>query len=280
MLAIANAEMAAIWDGEEGDEWTENADRYDATDRFIARRFEAETRIEPSDRILDVGCGTGRSSRDAARRAPDGTVLGVDLSSRMLGDARRRSTEEGLANVEFLQADAQVHPFEPGAFDLAISVFGVSFFADPVAAFANIRRGLRPGGSVAFLAWQRFEDNEWLTTIFDALAAGRDLATPPPGVPGPFGLADAEAVTMILRDAGFIDGAMASITEPMWLGDTAAEAWAFISEMGIVRGLAEGLDDDSRPAAMAALRGRIDARETADGVLLGSAAWLITARQP
>ena len=129
-------------------------------------------------------------------------MLGVDLSSRMLDDARRRSAHEGLTNVEFLRADAQVHPFEPGAYDLAISVFGAMFFADPVAAFANIGRSLRPGGRIAFLAWQRFEDNEWLTAIFDALAAGRDLPTPQPGSPGPFGLADPDAVTTILRDAG------------------------------------------------------------------------------
>ena len=146
MVAIANVEMAAIWDGEEGDEWTENADRYDATDRWIARRFEAEVPIEPTDRILDIGCGTGKSTRDAARRAWSGSVLGVDLSSRMLDDARRRSEHDGLHNVEFLLADAQVHPFEPNAYDLAISVFGAMFFADPVAAFSNIRRSLRPGG--------------------------------------------------------------------------------------------------------------------------------------
>lgn len=204
MVAIANVEMAEMWDGE-ADEWIANADRYDATDRWINERFEAETVIGSRDRVLDVGCGTGKSSRDAARRARDGSVLGVDLSSRMLDDARRRSAEEGLTNVEFLHADAQVHPFEPGSIDVAISVFGAMFFDDPVAALANIRRSLRPGGRIAFLAWQRFEHNEWLTTLFDSLAAGRDLPAPPPGTPGPFGLADAEDVTTMLGEAGYVD---------------------------------------------------------------------------
>jgi SAM-dependent methyltransferase len=280
MVAIANIELAEVWDGDEADEWIANADRYDATDRWINERFEAETVIEAGDRVLDVGCGTGRSSRDAARRAHAGSVLGVDLSSRMLDDARRRSADEGLSNVAFLQADAQVHPFEPGSFDVAISVFGAMFFADPLAAFANIRRGLRPGGRIAFLAWQRFEHNEWLTTIFDALAVGRDLPAPPAGTPGPFGLAEAENVTALLREAGFRDGHMTSISAPMWLGGSADDAWAFVAEMGLVRGLTDGLDDASRDQALAELCRRIRARETADGVLLGSASWLITARQP
>lgn len=280
MTAIANVEMAEVWDGEEADEWIANADRYDATDRWINQRFEAETAIEATDRVLDVGCGTGKSSRDAARRAHDGSVLGVDLSSRMLDDARRRSTDEGLTNVEFLHADAQVHPFEPGSFDVAISVFGAMFFADPPAAFANIRRSLRPGGRIAFLAWQAFEHNEWLTTLFDALAAGRDLPAPAPGEPGPFGLADAEAVSTLLREAGFVDGRLTSISAPMWLGDSVEDAWAFVANMGLVRGLTDNLEDAAREQAMAELRGRISASATTEGVTLGSAAWLISAHQP
>lgn len=280
MVAIANVEMAAVWDGEEGDEWTEHADRYDATDRFISQRFEAETVIKPTDRILDVGCGTGNSTRRAALRAPEGAVLGVDLSSRMLEDARRRSREEGIDNTQYLQADAQVHPFESGAFDLAISSFGAMFFNDPVAAFTNIGSSLRSGGRIALLAWQRFEDNEWLTTIFDALAAGRDLPTPPTGAPGPFGLADADTVTTLLGDAGFVDGHLTAIDEPMWLGDTTDEAWEFVASMGIVRGVASGLDDSARTAALEDLRGRIAAGATPDGVVIGCAAWLITATRP
>lgn len=280
MMTIANAEMAAVWDGEEGDEWTENADRYDATDRFIARRFEAETDVRPSARVVDIGCGTGKATRDIARRASEGSVLGVDLSSRMLAEARRRSDIEEVTNIDFVQADAQVHPFEPDAFDLAISVFGAMFFADPRAAFVNIGRGLRPEGRIAFLAWQRFEDNEWLTTVFDSLAAGRDLPAPAAGTPGPFGLADADTVTTLLRDTGFTNARMTSVCEPLWLGATEDEAWAFVSQMGIVRGLAEGLDDDHRSEALDVLRRRIGASATDDGVVLGSAAWLITADRP
>ena len=142
---IANVEMAAAWDGEEGDEWTENAERYDATDRWIGARFEALADIARGDDVLDVGCGTGKATRSAARRASPGSVLGIDLSSRMLDHARRHSEEEGLTNVRYVQGDAQVYPFEPASFDIAISSFGAMFFADPVAAFTNIGRA--PAGA-------------------------------------------------------------------------------------------------------------------------------------
>jgi SAM-dependent methyltransferase len=277
---IANTEMAAIWDGEEGDEWTENADRYDATDRFIGARFEAEVAIEPTDRVLDVGCGTGKSSRDAARRAHHGSVLGVDLSSRMLEEARRRSQLEGVTNVQFVRGDAQVHPFDAAAHDLAISIFGGMFFHQPVTAFANIARSVRPGGRLAMLSWRQFRENEWLTAIFDSLAAGRDLPTPSAGSPGPFGLADRASVTALLTEAGLTAVELVPIDEPMWLGPDIDDAWVFVSSMGVVRGLVDGLDDDARERALDRLRRRVSDCQTGDGVLMGSATWLITAQRP
>lgn len=280
MTAIANTEMAAIWDGQEGDEWTENADRYDATDRYLVARFELEVPIAPTDHVLDIGCGTGKSSRDAARRARNGSVLGVDLSSRMLDEARQRAEREGLTNVQFLQADAQVHPFEPASRDLVISIFGAMFFNDPDAALANVAHSLRPGGRLAMLSWREFEHNEWLTTIFHTLAAGRELPVPTSGTPGPFGLADRDTVVKLLAEARMTDVELLQVDEPMWLGRDIDEAWAFLSTMGIVRGLTEGLDDDVRRRALDRLRDRVAAHTTADGVLMGSASWLITARRP
>jgi SAM-dependent methyltransferase len=179
MRTIANVDMARAWDGEEGERWTAQADRYEAAGRRHDGRLTGAGLVASGDAVLDVGCGTGRSTRDAARVAAPGPVLGVDLSSQMLEEARRRAAAEGLANVSFEQADVQVHPFADGAFDAAISSFGAMFFADPVAAFANIGRALRPGGRLAVLAWRDLGRNQWVTAIRDALALGRALPEPP-----------------------------------------------------------------------------------------------------
>src|SRR3954465_14235733 len=127
---VANVDMARAGDGEEGDQWTQFADEYDNTHRSIWARFLETDPIRRTDKVLDIGCGCGQSTRDAARLAHEGSALGVDLSSSMLAVARRRATAEGVANVDFRHADVQVHPFDPGSFDLAISRFGVMFFED------------------------------------------------------------------------------------------------------------------------------------------------------
>ena len=152
--ALANVEMAKAWDGDEGNDWTEYADRYEASGRYISPHLDLGALVASRSRVLDVGCGTGRLTLDAARLASSGLAVGVDLSSRMIAYAGDRARAEGAANVTFLQADAQVHPFEPAAFDVAISVFGGMFFKDPVAAFANVHRALTEGGRLALLAWR------------------------------------------------------------------------------------------------------------------------------
>jgi SAM-dependent methyltransferase len=274
---IANVEMAEAWDGEEGASWAENADRYDATGVAIWQRFLDADLIRAEDRVLDIGCGTGHSSRDVARLASSGSVLGIDLSSRMLALARERSAADGLTNAEFLQADAQVHPFEPEAFDIAISSFGVMFFADRDAAFGNIGRALGPGGRLALLVWRGFGQNEWLLALREALAAGRELPSPASGDPGPFGLADADGATECLAGAGFEDVVFTPIDEPVCLGADADDAYEFVSRLGLFRGMTDGLDEATRAEAVAKLRAMLTDHETADGVLLASAAWLITA---
>jgi len=278
-IEVVNTEQAAAWDGHEGDVWTEHADRYDRASRRIWQRFLDAQLIGRADRALDVGCGTGGPTRDVARLASDGEVTGIDLSTRMLDLARKRSADEGLDNVTFVRGDAQVYPFEPATFDLALSCFGVMFFNDSVAAFTNIARGLRPGGTLAALAWRSLPENEWLTSLRGALAVGRDLPVPPPEVPTPFALAHPERVRAILGSAGFEDADLVPIDEPVELGKDASDALEFAKTMGIVEGLTETLDAGQRAEAMANLADLICAHESSAGVLMGTAAWLITARR-
>jgi SAM-dependent methyltransferase len=278
--SVANTEMAVAWDGDEGAHWAENADRFDASVALHDRHLQAAAGISADVQVLDVGCGCGASTRTAARSAPQGGALGVDLSARMLDRARRRARDEGVRSVAFEQADAQVHPFADHAFDVVISRFGAMFFADPVAAFANIGRALRPGGRLALLAWRPLADNEWLSAIRGALAAGRDLPEPPVGAPGPFGLARAADVRRILGEARFADVTLDIVEEPVRLGADAADAFGFLRGLGITRGLLDGLDDTAVAGALEQLQATLAAHDTGRGVLLASSAWLVTARHP
>ncbi len=279
MLTIANQEMARAWDGEEGARWADHAERYEATGPRQWKRLVDTGIIAEADAVLDVGCGTGKSTRDAARLAAKGEVLGVDLSSRMLERARQLAAREGLTNASFLQADAQVHPFPPGNFDVAISNFGAMFFADPVAAFTNVARALRPGGRLALLTWRDLARNEWVTALRAVLARGRQLPEPPPGVPGPFQLVDGDQVRRILAGAGFVAVELESVDEPLHFGADAGDAFAFVRTLGIVHGLTHDLDELSRRQALEELQAMLLAHETEEGVLLGSSAWLATARR-
>lgn len=278
-IETANPEQAAAWNGHEGEHWAAHAERFERIGEAIWRRLLDRRLVGRGDRVLDVGCGTGRSTRDLARVAVDGNVLGLDLSGPMLEVARARTRAEGLANVVYVQADAQIHPLAAGTYDIAVSSFGAMFFADPVAAFTNLAKGLRPDGALALLAWQHLERNEWLTAIRSALAMGRDLPVPPADAPTPFSLADPARVRAILGASGFEDVDLEPIEEPMIFGPDADDAYGFLRTMGIVGWLTEDLDPPSLTQALDQLRQTVDSHEQPGGVAFGSSAWLITARR-
>src|SRR5262249_6517301 len=148
------------------------------------------------ERVLDVGCGTGQTSIELARRAgPGGAVTGIDISAPMLARARARAADAGARTVTFLDADAQTHRFDPASLDVCFSRFGIMFFAAPDAAFANLRSALRPAGRLAFVCWQSMRDNPWMLVPLMAAAAHITLPPPPaPDAPGPFSFADADRV--------------------------------------------------------------------------------------
>jgi SAM-dependent methyltransferase len=277
-VATTNAEQLRAWDGDEGAYWAEHADRFDRAVTPHHHHLLAAAAITGAERVLDIGCGTGLTTRDAARAATDGTAVGVDLSSRMLEHARRRAAAEGLSNASFLHADAQIHPFETASFDLAISQTGASFFGDLDAAFTNIARAVRPGGRLALLTWRTLPENEWIREISGALAAGRDLPTPPPQAPGPFALGDPDRVRTVLGGAGFTDIELGAVDVPMWFGTDAADAHQFL--LGLLGWMLEGADETTRVDALEGLRATLQDHTTTDGVTFGSAAWVITATRP
>src|SRR5215510_1110186 len=270
-----NAEQARAWDGDEGAFWAANARAFDrAVDGYHDSLLGAGA-IRPGDRVLDIGCGTGQVSRDAARVARDGEALGVDLSGEMIAVARRIAAEHGLANASFQQCDVQIHPFPAAFFDVAISRTGTMFFGDPAAAFANIGRALKRGGRLALLVWQGPEANEWIRELIGALSVGRDLPVPAAGAPGPFAQADPQAAAAVLAAAGFTRIDLQGLQEPMWFGSDVGEAHRFI--LGQLGWLLRGLNADQRDQALENLRGTIAAHDTSDGICYQSATWLIRA---
>ena len=279
-MEITNTEMAAAWEGE-ADHWVREADRYDTAAAAIWQTFLDQGHITATDRVLDVGCGTGRSSRDAGLLAPAGSVLGVDINQRMLDEAAIRTRRAGMANVRYEWADAQVHRFDVAAFDVVISRYGVMFFADRLAAFVNLGAALRPGGRLAVLVWQALARNPWLVALRAALAVGRDLPSPPPAAPGPFGLADIDPAAAMLTEAGYTSIAFVPIDAPMQLGRDAEDAWEYLRGMGLYRGLTEGLGETDKADAIANVKQLISDHTTSAGVMVESASWSITAiRRP
>ena len=274
----SNAEQLRAWDGDEGAYWAEHADDFDRSVAAYHTALLAAAAITRTDQVLDIGCGTGQTTRDAARAATHGSALGVDLSARMLDCARRRAGEEGVTNASFQQVDAQIHPFPSQVFDVAISRTGAMFFGDLAAAFANIGRAMVPGGRIALVAWQPLAANEWIREISSALAAGRDRPAPPPDAPGPFSLSDPARVRTILAAGGFTNIELEATTASLWFGTDAAAAHGFV--LGLAGWMLQGLDDTGRARAVERLRETMSAHETSDGVVFGSAAWTIRGRRP
>ncbi|MDP9181579.1 MAG: class I SAM-dependent methyltransferase [Actinomycetota bacterium] len=268
---IANVEMAEAWNVE-GEDWARDWERYDSGIRGYHERLLAAAAVAPGERVLDVGCGNGQVARDLAKSGAH--AIGIDLSRPMLHRARELAAD--LPGAEFVEGDAQVHAFPDSSFDVIVSRFGAMFFADRRAAFANLARSTRPGGRLALLAWQELAKNEWLQEIRGALALGRDLPSPPAGGPGPFGLADAEAVCADLAQAGYAEVQVAPVLEAFVPGRDAEHAYAFLGNVGVVRGLLDGLPEVDVARGRAQLKETLVRHETGDGVVLGSASWLFT----
>jgi SAM-dependent methyltransferase len=278
--STANAEQVAAWDGDEGLHWVRHQDRYDAMSGRFTEPVLAAAAIAETDRVLDIGCGCGQTTRLAARRAARGSAVGIDVSRPMLDRARKQAVDAALANVRFEHGDAQVHSFPPRSFDVAVSRFGVMFFDDPTAAFTNIAAALAPGGRLAFLAWQDIPHNEWIAVPAGAVLAHVPLPDDFGGAadaPGPFSLSDPDRIAEILSRAGFLDIATTAVEAPMRLGDDADDAAAFLAGTGMARSLLESVDADTARRAIDAVTAALRSYEAPDGLALGGAAWLVTA---
>ena len=270
-----NAAQHEAWNGPTGAIWTSWADRFDAGVAEHHAAFLDAAEIAPAEAVLDVGCGAGRTSLDAARAAVNGPVTGVDISAGLLAIARHRAVEAGVGNVVFREADAQVHPLAPGDLDAVVSRHGSMFFADPVAAFSNLAVGLRPRGRLVLLTWQGIEHQEWMRSFLDAAGVRN---APPTDAPSPLSLSDPARVHRILGAAGFADVTLTAHRAPMYYGADTDDAFAFVADLQA--GLLGNLRPEARERILAALRDDVAAHEGPDGVTYDSATWIVQARRP
>ncbi|MCO5973551.1 class I SAM-dependent methyltransferase [Actinoallomurus soli] len=278
MSQIVNAGQAEAWNGYEGEHWAGHADRYDAVNSGFNRFVLDAAAIGERDRVVDIGCGNGQLTRLAARTARSGRVHGIDLSAPMLARARSRAAEEGLANMTFEQADAQVHAFPAGGFDAAISRFGVMFFADPLAAFTNIGRALLPGGRLAFVCMTGLEGTD-LGAVFGVMAAHLPRPTGPDGT-GPTSFADPARVRQVLAEAGFGEVECTLVEADQTWGRDLADAAGFIRDWGPVRYQLRQVSPEAATRASDALTAALRPFARPEGVRLRGTAWLVTARRP
>ncbi len=278
--AAANEEQRRHWNEEAGPVWARRQAEMDRVlEPYGLLALEAAG-IAPGASVLDVGCGCGATTLELARRAgPGGRVLGIDLSEPMLARARERAAAAGAGGVRFELADAQEHPFEPGTFDRVYSRFGVMFFEDPVRAFANLRRGLRPDGSLCFVCWQGLERNAWLQVPLRALAPIVALPPPPPpGAPGPLSLGDEGRLRRLLGAAGFARVAVEGRELPFATGTGVRETAAFFLEVGPVARVLREQPEAPRDRMEEALAAALAPFETGRGVELPSAVFVVRAQ--
>jgi ubiquinone/menaquinone biosynthesis C-methylase UbiE len=252
---------------------------YDAELRRHNEVLRQALGVQLHHHVLDIGCGTGQTTRQAARTAQAGSALGVDISAPAIERARELARAEGLRNVTFEHANAQVHRFPQARFDLAISRFGTMFFDDPGAAFANIRRALRPAGRLVMMVWQSHERNEWDVAIHQSLEAAEEPVANPSGGPDPFSLADPPTVKEILEAAGFADVAFTDVHEPVYYGPDVTAALEWVRGFTCTSEVLKQLDPAAAAGALGRLREALAAHLSDDGVWFNSRAWIVTARR-
>jgi SAM-dependent methyltransferase len=280
-VSFANEDQERFW-SEIAPTWAELEENLHLVGGPPGRLAMDRLGLQPGEKVLDLGCGAGGTTAEIARRvAPGGTAVGVDIAAGMLDAGRRRAAKEGLDNVEFVHADIQVSDMGEDRFDAAFSQFGIMFFADPVAAFRNVQRSLRPEGRLSFVCWQNVFANEWM--LIPASAAMTATGATPqridPDQPGPFSLADPDRARGILGDAGFREIEIVPHNDfVITPEDRIPVVAATSSRVGAVADILKDADDSTRQRVFAAIEEALRSRVENGEVRASRGVLLVTAR--
>ncbi|HET8995559.1 MAG TPA: class I SAM-dependent methyltransferase [Acetobacteraceae bacterium] len=276
-----HADQLAYWNGAGGERWVVEQAHTDAMLAPVAEAAIAHAAPRPGEHVLDIGCGCGMTTLALAEAvAPGGTVTGLDVSAPMLAVAQRRA--EGRGQVAWTLADAAAHDFADATFDLLFSRFGVMFFGEPTAAFANLRRAAQPGARLVFACWRALNDNPWmLLPLQAAQTVLPPLPRPGPEDPGPFAFADTARVTRILTGAGWTAPTFTrlDVTLDIAGGGGVEAATDHATRIGAAARLLADQPEAARQAAKDAIRTVLAPHATADGrVGLSGGVWLVESR--
>ena len=281
----SNEEMIRFWNESAGPVWTTHEEKLDAQLAPLGALARSRAALRAGERVLDVGCGCGATTLELADAVgAAGRVVAVDVSQPMLDRARVRAERAGIGDrIHFRLDDAQTAAFEPARYDAVFSRFGVMFFADPVAAFANLRSALAPNGRLAFVCWQARDKNPWM--VAPAIAAAQHIpfpAPPPPDAPGPFAFADIDRVRGILERAGFAAIEAEAVNGPLRIAGSSLDDAV---ELALAIGPVGAALREAKPTAeqlervVAAVRGVLEKFVTPRGMEAGSGAWVVSARK-
>lgn len=277
----SNADQIAYWNQVGGPKWVRYQAMLDHQLDGIGSIVMDAAALSAGESVLDVGCGCGSTTLELARRVGGrGRATGIDISRPMLELARERARAAGVANADFVEADAQVHAFRPDH-DVLFSRFGVMFFDDPTRAFANLHRALRGGGRLAFACWQALPRNPWMAMPMMAALEHVSVEAPAsPHAPGPFAFADSTRVEGILAGAGFrgVEVKPLDVSISIGGGVSLDETVEFLLEMGPLGRVLGSQADDVKAKVSAAVRSVIEGHAGKDGVTMAGAIWVVTAR--
>jgi SAM-dependent methyltransferase len=280
--SLVNQTQRDYWETDGPRQYQQFGDTNEALIGPFGQAMLDAAQLRPGERVLDVGCGFGTSTLEAAERvAPSGRVVGVDISAAMLQPARQRIASAGVDNIELLNADAQAYNFEAASFDVVISRFGMMFFEDPQAAFANLARALRAGGRLVFVCPQDPLKSQWVVVAFGAAVAalGRAPDLGAPGAPGPFAFADGDRLTQLLTDSGFRAPRLETLTRSFRIGRTISDAVDFVLSLPESERLFTGAPQETVDAAATALCAGFAPYAGQQGVMMDATAWLVTAHR-
>ena len=273
---------AEDWSGEMGERWLANLDRFEGMIAPVGQALLERAAFRDGERVIDIGCGAGATSLDIAKRiGARGAVLGVDISPVLIAAAEGRAHVAGAANVRFRCADAATASLDEPPFDRAFSRFGVMFFGDARAAFANLHRFVRGGGRIDFSVWAPARENAWVAQTLAAIGQFVALPAPTPRAPGPFALDDPAYVGELLEGAGF-----SSVAFETWRGGqpiggpgaTPEEAVAFVFDAMSFGKMLDEAGTDTRAKVRGKLLELYTRYRASDGIRMSGTAYFVTAR--